>query len=75
MLEEAFLYVIYMLHYLFFIRPTMRPPIETVPPPSVSPPEPPKPVNANRPAGHSWYHRGLDRRQAEAKIRKYQKVS
>ena len=53
----------------------MRPPIETVPPPSVSPPEPPRPVDANSPAGHSWYHKALDRRQAEAKIRKYQKVS
>lgn len=41
------------------------------------PPEPPRPMKASQtgfPIGQSWYHAGLDRKNAEMKIRRYQKV-
>ena len=48
-----------------FPRPPLRPPIG----------EPPLPKKAGGLTGQSWYHASLDRKNAEAKIKRYQKAS
>ncbi len=39
------------------------------------PARPVKPGSEKSPASHSWYHANLDRKRAEAMLRKYSKVN